>query len=94
MPSDKTNLEKAAERLLRHKSLRRQYNLVRNFANWWVYYVAKLGIYLDDPLLFITRRGISIRVPKQLYPLFKSIFMREHYMEGLAFPLPECPITL
>lgn len=53
-----------------------------------------MGLRTADALLFITRSGLSIRVPKQLYPQFKSIFLRQHYLEGLTMPLPEHPTII
>ena len=78
---------------IKHKTIRRQYNLFRTFANWWVYYVEKMGL-SGYPLAFVTRAGVRVRVPKELYPEFKSIFLREHYLEGLSLPLPERPVVV
>ena len=47
-----------------------------------------------SPLVFLTRSGVTIRVPKELYPEFKSIFLREHYLEGLCLPLTERPVVV
>ena len=83
------------ERVLqRNKIVRRQYNIIKTFTNWWIYYAEKVGLSAPSAFLFITRTGVSIRVPKQLYPEFKSIFLRQHYLEGLALPLPECPTII
>jgi FkbM family methyltransferase len=84
-----TLIDKLGGVLQRNRMVKRQYNLFRTFSNWWVYYVEKMGLHTVDAFLFITRSGMSIRVPKQLYPEFKSIFLREHYLEGLASPLAE-----
>ncbi|MGA3173795.1 MAG: FkbM family methyltransferase [Syntrophorhabdales bacterium] len=79
--------------MLRQKALRRQYNLFKTFANWWLYYAEKFGL-CRLPLVFVTSNGVSVRVPRQLYPEFKSIFLREHYLEGLCLPLPGRPVVV
>ena len=53
-----------------------------------------MGFRTAEEFLFITRTGVSIRVPTQLYPEFKSIFLRQHYLEGLLLPLREHPTIL
>ena len=80
--------------LQRNKTVRRQYNLFKTFSNWWIYYAEKMGLLTADELVFATRTGVSIRVPKQSYPEFKSIFLRQHYLEGLALPMPERPTII
>jgi FkbM family methyltransferase len=80
--------------LQRNKTIRRQYNLFKTFSNWWIYYAEKMGFLTAGELVFITRTGVSIRVPKQLYPAFKSIFLRQHYLEGLLLPLPDRPTII
>ena len=69
-------------------------NLFKTFTNWWIYYAEKMGFRTAEEFLFITRTGVSIRVPTQLYPEFKSIFLRQHYLEGLLLPLREHPTIL
>jgi len=83
------HIDKLGGVLQRSRIVKRQYNLFRTFSNWWIYYVEKAGLHNADAFLFVTRSGVSIRVPKQLYPEFKSIFLREHYLEGLTLPLAE-----
>jgi FkbM family methyltransferase len=83
-------IDKLGKTLQRNGVVKRQDNLFRTFSNWWIYYAEKVGFHTADAFLFITRSGVSIRVPKQLYPEFKSIFLREHYLDGLALRLSEC----
>ena len=78
---------------IKNKTVRRQYNLFRTFSNWWVYYAEKMGL-AGYPLAFVTRAGVRVRVPKGLYPEFKSIFLREHYLEGLGLPLGQRPVVV
>ena len=80
--------------LQRNIILKRQYNLFKTFSNWWLYYAIKMGFRTSGVFLFVTRRGVSISVPKKLYALFKSIFLREHYLEGLVLPLPVRPTII
>ena len=80
-------------RLLKNRAVRRQINLFGTFANWWVYYAEKIGL-AGLPLTFLTRQGILVRVPRDLYPEFKSIFLREHYLEGLVLPLRVRPVIV
>ncbi len=87
-------IDKLERILQRNEAVRRQYNLFKTFANWRIYYAKKMGFLPAGELLFTTRAGVSIRVPGQLYPEFKSIFLRQHYLEGLVLPLPEQPTIL
>ena len=89
-----TVIDKFVKVLQRNRILRRQYNLFKNLRNWWTYYAEKAGFFTGPTLFFVTRTGVSIRVPKQLYPEFKSIFLREHYLEGMVLPLAERPIIV
>jgi FkbM family methyltransferase len=85
---------KSLRALLMHKAIRRQWNLFKIFSNWWIYYAAKIGLAQRESMLFFTRRGVSIEVPRRLYPEFKSIFLRQHYLEGLVLPLRKQPIVV
>ncbi len=84
---------RALPMLLKNKAVRRQYNLFRTFSNWWLYYAEKAGL-ATLPLVFLTRGGVSVTVPDELYPEFKSIFLREHYLEGLSLPLVARPVVV
>jgi FkbM family methyltransferase len=94
MTADETGVRRCETALPGTRAARRQYNVVKTFTNWWTYYAVKVGLFAPKALLFITRTGVSIRVPKQLYPEFKSIFLRQHYLEGLTLPLPEDPTII
>jgi FkbM family methyltransferase len=48
----------------------------------------------DDPLEFVTRRGINVEVPRRLVQTFKEIFMDECYMAGMGRAVPEKPTIL
>jgi FkbM family methyltransferase len=72
----------------------RYFNLVRNLSNWWLHLGVKFGLTAVDPLLFRTRRGILIEVPRRLIVEFKEIFMSEAYMRGRKFSLGENPVVL
>ncbi|MBN1615123.1 MAG: FkbM family methyltransferase [Deltaproteobacteria bacterium] len=70
----------------------RYYHLLKNLSNWWLYLFVKFGgLKRRDPLLFRTRRGVSVEVPRRLLQTFKEIFMDECYMRGLEAPVPENP---
>jgi FkbM family methyltransferase len=75
-------------------AVKRQYNLMKNIRNWWIYHARKMHLPSGEPMVFVTRAGISVRVPGQVYPEFKSIFMKEHYMEGLGLPVGERPVVV
>jgi FkbM family methyltransferase len=49
---------------------------------------------VDDPLTFVTRKGIHMEVPIRLVQTFKEIFMDECYMTGLEKAVPEKPTIL
>jgi len=72
----------------------RYYNLLRNISNWPLYLAIKFGFTRQDPLLFTTRRGIRIEVPRRLLQTFKEIFMEECYIKDLGSALPENPTIL
>ena len=74
--------------------MRRYYNLLRNLSNGPLYLAAKFGLTRADPLLFTTRRGIRIEVPRRLLQTFKEIFMDECYFKGLGCAVPERPVVL
>lgn len=66
----------------------RYLNLIKNLSNWPLYLAVKFGFNKDEPILFITRSGIRIEVPRRLLQTFKEIFMEECYMTGLGHPVP------
>ncbi len=72
----------------------RYVNLFRNLSNWWLYLAVKFGLVRTDLLLFKTRRGILIEVPKRLLHTFKEIFMEECYMTGLEDTIPDNPTII
>jgi FkbM family methyltransferase len=69
-------------------------NLFKNLANGHLYLAVKFGLSHADPLRFVTRRGVSVEVPRRLLQTFKEIFMDECYLTGLEFPLPAGPTVL
>ena len=72
----------------------RYYNLLRNISNWPLYLAVKFGLARLDPLLFSTRRGVRIEVPRRLLQTFKEIFMNECYLKDMRFPLPANPTII
>jgi len=69
------------------KEFKRYHNLYRNIANWYVYPLHKFGLQDDNPIVFETRQGYSMEVPRPLIREFKEIFMTEAYLKG--FPIFE-----
>jgi len=59
-----------------------------------LFFAVKLGMTKRDPLLFITRKGILVQVPRRLLHTFKEIFMEECYMHGLGFDVPDRPVII
>ena len=49
----------------------------------------KFGINNTAPVLFKTRKGIFVEVPRRLLQTFKEIFMDECYMDGLELHVPD-----
>ena len=72
----------------------RYYNLLRNISNWWLYLLVKFGMTSADPLLFRTREGVAMEVPRRLLQTFKEIFMDECYLKGMEMPVPAKPVIL
>jgi len=72
----------------------RYFNLIKNISNWHQYLAFKFGIKKDDPLHFMTRKGIHLEVPRRLVQTFKEIFMDECYIQGLGRPVPPSPIVM
>lgn len=72
----------------------RYLNLVKNLSNWQLYIAAKFGMTAENPLRFVTRRGIRIEVPRRLVQTFKELFMDECYMAGMGQVVPEKPTIL
>jgi FkbM family methyltransferase len=60
----------------------RYVNLIRHIANWQDLLAVKLGRRPAWPLLFQTRRGIEVEVPRELMHDFKQIFMDVCYEVG------------
>jgi FkbM family methyltransferase len=67
----------------------RYFNLIKNLSNWWLYLAIKFGVFNVDPILFRTRNGILVEVPRRLLQTFKEIFMDECYMDGLELHVPD-----
>ena len=63
--------------------MRRYYRLWKHFKNWYLYVVYKFGFVKRDTLVFETRDGVIVEVPKRLVQTFKEIFMDECYLTGL-----------
>jgi len=59
------------------------YNLLKTFNNWWLYLTYKYGFADSDLLVFVTRNGVTVEVPRRLVQTFKEIFMDECYLAGL-----------
>jgi len=72
----------------------RYLNLIHNISNWQRYLAFKFGMTADDPLEFVTRRGVHLEVPRRLVQTFKEIFMDECYMVGMGQAVPEKPTIL
>ena len=72
----------------------RYVNLLKNLSNWWLYLAVKFGLAARGPLLFKTRSGILIEVPRRLLQTFKEIFMDECYLRGMKFLLKEKPVVI
>lgn len=66
----------------------RYFNLIKNLSNWWLYLAIKFGVFNVDPILFRTRNGILVEVPRRLLQTFKEIFMDECYMKWIALDVP------
>lgn len=66
-------------------------NLIRNTSNWWVYLPVKLGLSRRDPLVFRSRTGVRIEVPRRLLQTFKEVFMGASYDTWRAGSLRAAP---
>jgi len=67
----------------------RYFNLLRNVSNAPLYLAVKFGWTGRDPLLFRTRTGVLIEVPRRLLQTFKEIFMDECYVGPPGLPKQE-----
>ena len=63
--------------------MKRYYRLFKTFKNWWIYLAYKFRLAGSEPLVFNTRRGGTVEVPRRLVQTFKEIFMDECYLAGL-----------
>jgi len=72
----------------------RYYRLFKTFKNWPLYLLYKLGFSVPWPLVFETRKGVLVEVPRRLMHTFKSIFLDEGYMKGLGKKVPPTPPLL
>jgi len=67
--------------------MRRYYRLWKHFKNWYLYVAYKFGFVKRDTLVFETRNGVIVCVPRRLVQTFKEIFMDECYLAGLEKPV-------
>lgn len=67
----------------------RYFNLIKSFSNWFSYFKYKLlGIPRDaDHIVFLTRNGVKIEVPKRIMHDFKDVFLAESYAGGMPRPV-------
>lgn len=65
----------------------RYFNLVKNIANWPLYFRYRLFGQGGDPLTFVTRNGIKIEVPVRIMHDFKAVFFAECYASEMPKPL-------
>ena len=72
----------------------RYFNLLKNLSNWWLYLAAKFGFQTRDPLMFRTRSGVAVEVPRRLLQTFKEIFMSECYCKGISLPAVDRPVVI
>jgi len=72
----------------------RYVHLVKNLSNWWLHLACKFGLTRADPLIFRTRKGVSVAVPRRLLHEFKEIFLEECYVSRLGVPVPEKPTII
>ena len=66
----------------------RYYRLFRTFKNWWLYLLYKFGFAVGQPMLFKTRNGLFVEVPRRLMHTFKAIFVDAGYMIGMGKAIP------
>ncbi len=72
----------------------RYYRLIKNLSNWWLHIAVKMGASKADPMVFKTRSGLVVEVPRRLKHEFKEIFMEDAYLTGLENELQENPIIV
>ena len=72
----------------------RYWNLIKNISNWWLHIQQKFRLTDADPLLFKTRTGIVVEVPRRLLHEFKEIFLEEAYVGPFGFRLEKQPTIL
>jgi FkbM family methyltransferase len=72
----------------------RYVNLVKNLSNWWLHFAVKFGLTEADPVIFRTRGGVEIEVPRRLMHEFKEVFLEDTYLAGMEIPLPARPIIV
>ncbi|MCX7634779.1 MAG: FkbM family methyltransferase, partial [Syntrophales bacterium] len=72
----------------------RYINLFRNLANAPLYLAVKFGLVSDDPLMFVTRTGVRVEVPRRLLQTFKEIFMDECYLGPVGLPEREGAVVV
>ncbi len=72
----------------------RYLNLVKNISNWWLHFAVKWNLCNVEPLIFKTRGGVQVEVPRRLLHEFKEIFLDNAYFTGLKSTLPAEPTVL
>lgn len=72
----------------------RYWNLVRNLSNWWLHFAVKFCLTGADPLIFKSRNGVLIEVPRRLLHEFKEIFLENTYVSGFETSLTSKPIIV
>mgnify|MGYP000379910291 CR=1 FL=1 len=72
----------------------RYLRFIANVSNWWLHLAVKMGFIAKDPLLFRTRNGIRVEVPRRLFREFKEIFIEDCYTDGLTGKIPDHPTVV
>jgi FkbM family methyltransferase len=65
----------------------RYLRLIRYLANWWLHFGIKWAGVTADPVVFRTRSGVRIEVPRRLMHEFKEIFLDACYLRGMPLPV-------
>lgn len=72
----------------------RYWNLVRNLSNWWLHFAVKFHLTDADPLIFRSRNGVAVEVPRRLLHEFKEIFLENAYFSGFETSLASDPVIV
>lgn len=75
-------------------NVKRYWNLVRYISNWPLYLKSRYTAGQNEILTFLTRSGLTLKVPRQIRGEFRGIFLDESYMTHMVSDFPKNSVII